>query len=141
MGEDFGRLTRREVRVAVLVANGLSDREISQSLTITTRTAEWHVQQILAKLELKSRSQIAARMAQAEALGFLISDAEGRQAGVPAPAAAFLGWRPELSQAHQVLETTRLLSWPVRETVAQGEQRGHDRAHTAGNRRSRDSGA
>jgi basic membrane protein A len=42
---------------------------------------------------------------------------------VQAQAAAFLGYRPELSQAHQVLETTRLLSWPVRETDLQGEER------------------
>jgi basic membrane protein A len=121
--DDFGRLTRREARVAVLVANGLSDREISQSLSITTRTAEWHVQQILTKLDLKSRSQIAARVARAEVLGFLLADPDKRLDRVPAQAAAFLGYRPELSQAHQVLETTRLLSWPVRETDLQGEQR------------------
>ena len=117
------RLTNRELHVAVLVADGLGDRGVAQRLSITTRTAEWHVQQILAKLGLKSRSQIAARVAQAEALGFLLSDADGRRDRVAAQAAAFIGWQPDLSPAHELLETTRLLARPLRETDLQREQR------------------
>lgn len=53
-------LTRRELEVADLVANGMSDREIAAQLVIAQRTAESHVQHILTKLGFKSRSQIAA---------------------------------------------------------------------------------
>jgi predicted ATPase/DNA-binding CsgD family transcriptional regulator len=60
------RLTRRELDVAVLVRDGLTDREVAERLFISKRTAEWHVEQILAKLALRSRSQIAAAVAQAE---------------------------------------------------------------------------
>jgi predicted ATPase/DNA-binding CsgD family transcriptional regulator len=60
------RLTRRELDVAVLVREGLTDREVAERLFISKRTAEWHLEQILAKLALRSRSQIAAAVAQAE---------------------------------------------------------------------------
>jgi DNA-binding CsgD family transcriptional regulator len=53
-------LSRRELEVADLVANGMSDREIAAQLVIAQRTAESHVQHILTKLGFKSRSQIAA---------------------------------------------------------------------------------
>src|ERR1700732_3725320 len=62
----LGRLTRRELDVAVLVREGLTDREVAERLFISKRTAEWHVEQILTKLALRSRSQIAAAVAQAE---------------------------------------------------------------------------
>jgi predicted ATPase/DNA-binding CsgD family transcriptional regulator len=53
-------LTRRELEVARLVAEGMTDREIAAVLVISQRTAESHVQHILTKLGFKSRSQIAA---------------------------------------------------------------------------------
>jgi non-specific serine/threonine protein kinase len=53
-------LSRRELEVAELVAQGMTDREIAAELIIAQRTAESHVQHILTKLGFKSRSQIAA---------------------------------------------------------------------------------
>ena len=64
-----GVLTRREREVAVLVGAGLTNREIAKQLVISERTAEGHVANILARLELTRRSQIAAwavRQASAE---------------------------------------------------------------------------
>ncbi|WP_405467338.1 ATP-binding protein [Streptomyces canus] len=58
--EPSGALTRREQQVAELVADGLSNREIAERLVIAQRTAEGHVEKILAKLGFRSRSQIAA---------------------------------------------------------------------------------
>jgi DNA-binding CsgD family transcriptional regulator len=55
----YGGLTERECEVAVLIAQGKSNREIADSLTITERTAETHVRNILNKLNLTSRIQIA----------------------------------------------------------------------------------
>lgn len=57
---DTGGLSRRELEVADLVAAGLTDREIAARLVISQRTAESHVQHILAKLGFRSRAQIAA---------------------------------------------------------------------------------
>ncbi len=56
-------LTRRQREVAQLVAQGLTDREIAARLTISIRTAESHVEQILARLGFRSRAQVAAWVA------------------------------------------------------------------------------
>src|SRR5260370_39997519 len=52
-------LTSREHEVASLVASGRSNREIAQALVIAVSTAERHVANILGKLGLTSRTQIA----------------------------------------------------------------------------------
>jgi DNA-binding CsgD family transcriptional regulator len=53
-------LTRRELEVADLVADGLSNPEIATRLVISVRTAQGHVENILRKLGFSSRSRIAA---------------------------------------------------------------------------------
>ncbi|NUP41011.1 MAG: LuxR family transcriptional regulator [Streptomyces sp.] len=56
----LGPLTPREREVAHLIADHLSNREIAERLVISKRTADTHVEHILAKLGFTSRSQIAA---------------------------------------------------------------------------------
>ncbi|MFL9990960.1 LuxR C-terminal-related transcriptional regulator [Paraburkholderia sediminicola] len=53
-------LTRREAEVAALVAEGLSNRQIAERLVIAQRTAEGHVERILAKLGFRSRAKVAS---------------------------------------------------------------------------------
>lgn len=53
-------LTRREYEVAGLIAQGLTNRQIAEVLVISRRTAESHVEHILAKLGFSTRSQVAA---------------------------------------------------------------------------------
>ncbi len=53
-------LTKRELEVADLVAEGLSNPEIAARLFISVRTAQGHVENILRKLGFNSRSLIAA---------------------------------------------------------------------------------
>jgi predicted ATPase/DNA-binding NarL/FixJ family response regulator len=62
-------LTRREYETATLVAQGLSNREIAAKLVISQRTAEGHVEHILAKLGFTSRAQIAAWVVEPHPLG------------------------------------------------------------------------
>jgi DNA-binding CsgD family transcriptional regulator len=50
-------LSARELQVFSLLAEGLSNRELSGSLRITERTAKAHVAQILIKLDVESRLQ------------------------------------------------------------------------------------
>jgi predicted ATPase/DNA-binding CsgD family transcriptional regulator len=55
-----GGLTRREWEIAQLLAEGLSNKEIAARLVIAPRTAETHVEHILAKLGFTSRTQASA---------------------------------------------------------------------------------
>jgi non-specific serine/threonine protein kinase len=55
-----GGLTAREREVAALVAQGRTNRQIADALGVSQRTAENHVNRILAKLGARSRARIAA---------------------------------------------------------------------------------
>ena len=54
-----GGLTPREGEVVTLIARGLSNRQIAEALVITEATAVRHISNILAKLGMTSRAQIA----------------------------------------------------------------------------------
>jgi len=58
-GEQLG-LTRREIEVLRLVAEGGSNRQIAAALVISVRTASVHVSRILSKLGVASRGEAAA---------------------------------------------------------------------------------
>ena len=55
-----GRLTGRELEVAELVAEGLTNAAVARRLSVAPRTAEAHVENIRRKLGVRSRAQIAA---------------------------------------------------------------------------------
>ena len=68
------RLTGRELEVAELIAEGLTNQAIARRLSVAPRTAEAHVENIRRKLQVRSRAQIAAwvtehRLAPLERLG------------------------------------------------------------------------
>jgi DNA-binding CsgD family transcriptional regulator len=52
-------LTRREREVVRLLARGRTNREIADSLVISERTVENHVSNVLSKLNLETRAQVA----------------------------------------------------------------------------------
>jgi len=54
------QLTGRELEVAGLVAEGLTNQAIARRLSVAPRTAETHVENIRRKLQVRSRAQIAA---------------------------------------------------------------------------------
>jgi DNA-binding NarL/FixJ family response regulator len=57
---DSVRLTPREQQVINLIAEGLSNKEIATSLSIATHTVKSHVRNVMEKLALHTRLQIAA---------------------------------------------------------------------------------
>ncbi|MCX5043105.1 LuxR C-terminal-related transcriptional regulator [Aldersonia sp. NBC_00410] len=57
---DDVELTPQEEAVAVLVANGMSNREVAAELFISPKTVQYHLTRIYAKLGLRSRSELAA---------------------------------------------------------------------------------
>lgn len=52
-------LSRREQAIAILIAQGLTNRQIASVLSISEHTAATHIAKILKKLGFHSRSQIA----------------------------------------------------------------------------------
>ncbi|GAA2741074.1 ATP-binding protein [Kitasatospora cinereorecta] len=64
VGAPGARLTRRELQVAKLVAQGMSNKEIAAGLVISLRTVENHVEHVLAKLGFSSRTQVAVWVSQ-----------------------------------------------------------------------------
>ena len=59
VAEEIARISRRERGVAVLIAAGLSNAEIARRLTLVEGTVANHVEHILRKLSLRSRTQVA----------------------------------------------------------------------------------
>lgn len=57
--DPLAELTGREREVLVLVAQGFANKQIARDLQISERTARTHVSNILAKLDLHSRTQAA----------------------------------------------------------------------------------
>ena len=53
-------MTRREREVIELIGEGLSNKEIAKRLNIASHTVKSHVRNVMEKLALHSRLQIAA---------------------------------------------------------------------------------
>ena len=53
-----GQLTSKEEQIARLACDGLTDREIGNRLFISPRTVEWHLRNVYAKLEIRSRMEL-----------------------------------------------------------------------------------
>jgi len=67
-GHGAGALSPREIEVADLVAEGLTNPAIARRLYLSRPTVASHVAHILTKLDFSSRAQIAAWAAQRRAL-------------------------------------------------------------------------
>ena len=57
------RLTRAELRVAVEIASGRTNREIAEHLFLSPRTVEAHLRAIFRKLDVRTRTELAVRVA------------------------------------------------------------------------------
>ena len=56
-----GELTPQERRVAVLVSEGLTNREVAARLFVSVNTVETHLRHLFQKLGVRSRTELAAR--------------------------------------------------------------------------------
>jgi DNA-binding CsgD family transcriptional regulator len=55
-------LTEAELRVALLAADGLTDREISSQLYLSPKTVEFHLGRVYRKLGVRGRTELARRL-------------------------------------------------------------------------------
>lgn len=56
-------LTRMEARVALLLARGMTNRDIAQAFDISEATARRHTERVMSKLDVRSRAQVGPRIA------------------------------------------------------------------------------
>src|SRR5438445_276722 len=111
------RLSRREMEVARLVAEGLSDRQIASRLFISERTAEGHLQQIRNKLGLDTRAQVAVWVTSLSmAAGAAGGPVEGEQAApvrpnnLPVQLTTFIGRERDITEVRRLLNRSRLVT-------------------------------
>jgi len=62
-----GRLTTTERRVADLATQGLANKEIARALVVTVSTVEFHLRNAYTKLGIRSRMELAPRLADLDA--------------------------------------------------------------------------
>lgn len=105
-------LTSRELSILRLIADGLSDREIAQKLTLAVETIKWYNKQIYGKLGVRNRTEAAAKT-----LELLPEEATAQEPQVvlppdtlPTQMTSFVGRQREIAEASRLMANTRLLS-------------------------------
>jgi DNA-binding CsgD family transcriptional regulator len=59
---DVGRLTPRELQIALLLAEGRTTRETAAALFMSPKTVEYHLRHLYTKLDISSRPELVARL-------------------------------------------------------------------------------
>jgi LuxR family maltose regulon positive regulatory protein len=54
-------LSERELEILSLIAGGMSNKDLAESLFLTVGTVKWHLNNIYSKLDVRSRTQAVAR--------------------------------------------------------------------------------
>ncbi|MFH8933719.1 helix-turn-helix transcriptional regulator [Streptomyces griseosporeus] len=66
---ELSRLTPQQLRIARQVAQGATNREVALSLSVSTRTVDYHLRNVFAALGVRSRVELARMVEQAEKSG------------------------------------------------------------------------
>jgi predicted ATPase/DNA-binding CsgD family transcriptional regulator len=107
-------LTKREVEILHLLAEGCSNREIAQKLVISLETVKWYNKQIYSKLDAHSREQAVAKARQAGLLPAAPSAVEHPSQQVkhnlPIQITSFIGRQGEIKTLNSLLAAVRLLT-------------------------------
>jgi DNA-binding CsgD family transcriptional regulator len=63
-----GDLTATEEQIARLVSAGRSNHEVGQAMSLSAKTVEWNLSKIYRKLGVRSRTELAAKLARRQAV-------------------------------------------------------------------------
>lgn len=101
------QLSERECEILVMLADGLSDSEIAQSLVLQVSTVKWYNRQIFNKLKVNNRREAALLVKEAR-------DDHERGASLPynlpAPVTPFIGRTVETAAVCQLVNKARLVT-------------------------------
>ncbi len=109
-------LTRREQEILELIAFGLSNKEIAQRLGLGRRTVETHINHVLGKLDVSSRTRAVVEAGRVGLLGSAApavpaGPLESRPNNLPYQLTALVGREQDLIDVKILLESTRLLTF------------------------------
>jgi DNA-binding CsgD family transcriptional regulator len=79
-GGELHPLTEREREIARMIADGASNPQIAQALFLSRKTIERHVSNIFAKVDVRNRAELAARVAAAGQDSEPLADPQGKPA-------------------------------------------------------------
>lgn len=66
---DHWPLTDQQRQIVILIASGMSNRQIAEALFVGEHTVEWHLRQIYGRLDISSRTQLLSRYFREAVLG------------------------------------------------------------------------
>jgi len=107
--------TFREIEVLRLIADGLTNQEISQKLHVSAETVKWYAKQIYSKLGVKNRIQATLKADEIGLLEFSKGYSrreEGKQrlGKLPAQLTSFIGRKKEVAQIQDLIMKNRLMT-------------------------------
>ena len=102
----FDKLKEREIEILNLMADGLSNQEIAETLFITKETVRWYNKQIYSKLGTSRRIEAVAL---AKKLGLIgneqpTTDSVHIQHKLPSPVGPFIGRDAEIDELQNLLQ-------------------------------------
>jgi predicted ATPase/DNA-binding CsgD family transcriptional regulator len=107
-------LNSREIEILSLISDGLSNREISQKLILSSETVKWYNKQIFSKLGVNSRTQAVNIANKLGLLNELIPPTSEVRittlSNLPAQLTSFVGRSEELAEVKQMLKSSRLVT-------------------------------
>jgi non-specific serine/threonine protein kinase len=107
------RFSEREIEILRLMTDGLSNREISQRLSISPETVKWYNKQLFSKLGVTSRTRAVAASAEyglLETAGpSAMHQGTVRRSNLPAQVTSYVGRTREIAEVKQLLKSSRLV--------------------------------
>src|SRR5215813_11371581 len=104
-------LTERELDIARLIADGLSNHEIAQQLVLTHGTVKWYCGQIYNKLGVNSRAQAVRALQMLPSLEPpTANNLSSEKLRLPLLLTPFIGRQREIAEIRHLLQSNRLLT-------------------------------
>ena len=101
------KLTRRELEVANLVAEGLTNRALAARLHLSERTVEGHIEHALNKLGMSSRTQLAVWVGRS---GAATPPSSRPASSIPRQMTSFIGREKDIQGLRQLIAGQKIVT-------------------------------